>query len=406
MAATMVTSTDAGSGSAARDPVDFPLASQDALCRAQRAAGLIPRHGFGVLRRIAILVALTWVPIAVWAVVEHRAFEGVVAEPLFRHFGVHVRFLFALPLLILAEPVAQAIARRIVGYFQSSGLVPEAERGRFARIVEDCRRLLRSRLALGIIVAFVLTSSAVESHEAERFHEIAWGLNPGAPTPHLGFGAWWFVWVARPIYSIVLINWLWRLVVSAVLLGRISRLDLRLVASHPDGSGGLGFLESFPVAFAPVIVASSAVLSARWGHDVLYHGLALESLRVPAALFVALVLILFLGPLAVFVPRLAALRRQSLLAYGALVGRHGDLVQRRWIRGETVDDKGLLSAPELGPVADTLALYEAVARLRTVLIGRRAVLTVAAAAILPMLPVGAIRIPIREQLLGLIKILM
>ena len=82
-------------------------------------------------------------------------------------------------------------------------------------------------------------------------------------------------------------------------------------------------------------------------------------------LFVVLVLVVFLAPLLVFVPRLVALRRQSLLAYGALVGRLGRLVDHRWIRGEVVDDRGLLDAPELGPVADTLTLYEAVGRLRS-----------------------------------------
>jgi hypothetical protein len=329
-----------------------------------------------------------------------------VAEPLLHHLGVHARLLIALPLLILAEPLAQAIGQRIVGYFQTSGLVAEPERDRFIEIVESCRRLLRSRLVLGIIVASVLSSSIVETYEAERFHEVAWGLSPGASTPHLGFGAWWFVWVSRPIYSILLVNWLWRLVVATMLLGRIARLDLRLVPSHPDACGGLGFLQSFPTAFALVILASSVVLSARWGHDVIYHHVSLASLRLPAALFVVLALILFLGPLFAFAPRLAALKRESLLAYGALVGRHGRLVHQRWVRGKSVEDSGLLSAPELGSVADTLTLYEAVARLRPVPIGRFAVITVVAAAILPMLPVVAFQIPIKEQLLRLIKILM
>jgi hypothetical protein len=84
------------------------------------------------------------------------------------------------------------------------------------------------------------------------------------------------------------------------------------------------------------------VLSARWGHDVLYHQLPVASLRLPAALFVVLALVLFLGPLLAFTPRLAALKRESLLAYGALVGWHGRLVHQRWIRGESVEDSGLL----------------------------------------------------------------
>jgi hypothetical protein len=97
---------------------------------------------------------------------------------------------------------------------------------------------------------------------------------------------------------------------------------------------------------------------------------------------------------------------RSLLAYGALVGRHGRLVERRWLRGERVDDHGLLSAPELGPVADTLTLYQAVAAFRAVPISRRTVLLVVAAAVLPMIPVVAIRVPIGQEVLKLIKTVM
>jgi hypothetical protein len=188
-----------------------------------------------------------------------------------------------------------------------------------------------------------------------------------------------------PLYQLLLLTWLWRAVVLTVLLWRISRLDLQLVATHPDRCGGLGFLERLPGAFAPVIAGTSVVLAARWGHDVLYHGTPIASLRVPAAVYLMLVLVLFLAPLLVFAPRLAAFKRQSVLAYGALVGRHGRLVERRWLRGQPVDDEGLLSAPEVGPVADTIALYQAVSGLRAVPIGKQALITVAGAAMVPMI---------------------
>jgi hypothetical protein len=389
----------------AADPVDFSVARQDALYEAQRAARLIPDRGFGLVRRILLYLLVAWVPPVVWALANRRAFEGVVAEPLLQHFEVHARFLVAVPLLLAAEPLAESIARRIIAYFQSSGLLLEAERPRFVQIVEDCRRLFRSRLALAVIVGIAFLNALLATWHPAQFHELDWAAGVEPEGRRLGLGAWWYLWVSRPIFAMLLLNWIWRLAGTAILLGRVARLDLQLVPTHPDGCGGLGFLQNLPVAFTPVIAAASAVHSARWGHDVLYHGVALEAFRLPAAVFVGLMLVLFLGPLLVFVPKLAALRQRSLLAYGALVGRHGRLVDRRWIRGEQVDDDGLLSAPELGPVADTLTLYQAVAAFRAVPIGRRTVLLVAAA-VLPMIPVVAIRVPIGQEVLKLIKTVM
>lgn len=383
--------------------LDFSLVREDCLHDAQRAAHLMPLRGFGLGRRIGILVAVTWLPLAIAALVNRHAFEGT--EPLLQHFGVHVRFLVAIPLFILAEPLAEAVGRRIISYFLGSGLVGEAGRGAFVEVVQSCRRLLRSRLALLGVAVFAALQAVQAVRDMGHMHEIH-GWATSSADGHLGFAAWWFLLVSRPIYGVILVNWIWRLLVAVVLLWRIARLDLQLVPTHPDGCGGLGFLQNMPTAFAPVILGSSAVLAGRWGHDVLYHQVPVESLRVPMAIFVVLVLVLFLAPLLVFAPNLLALKRRSLLAYGALVGRHGRLVERRWVRGETVADDGLLQAPELGPVADTLTLYEAIQKLRAAPIGKQSVITVVGAAIIPMLPVIAIQIPIKDQLLGVIKILL
>jgi hypothetical protein len=381
----------------------FSLVREDCLHDAQRAAHLMPLRGFGLARRIGILIAVTWLPLAIAALVNRHAFEGT--EPLLQHFGIHLRLLVAIPLFILAEPFAESVGRRILSYFLSSGLVGESERGAFVDVVQSCRRLLRSRWALLGVVGFQALQAAQAVGDMAHTHEIH-GWAASTADGHLGFAAWWFLLVSRPIYGLLLFNWIWRLLVTVVLLWRLARLDLQLVPTHPDGCGGLGFLQKVPSMFAPVIMASAAVLAGRWGHDVLYHGVRVESLYVPMGLFVALALVLFLAPLLVFVPPLIALKRQSLLAYGALVGRHGRLVERRWVRGETVEDDGLLQAPELGPVADTLTLYEAIQRLRAAPIGKQSVITVAGAAIIPMLPVIAIQIPIKDQLLGVIKILL
>ena len=279
--------------------LDFSLVREDSLHDAQRVAHLMPLRGFGLLRRIGILIAITWLPLAIAALLNRHAFGG--AEPLLQHFGVHVRFLVAVPLFILAEPFAETMGRRILSYFLDSGLVAESERAAFVAIIQSCRRLLRSRSALLGVVAFVALQAILAVRDLAHMHEIhGWAM--GGEGGHLGFAAWWFLVVSRPIYGLLLVNWVWRLVVIVVLLWRISRLDLQLVPTHPDGCGGLGFLQKTPTVFAPVIMASAAVVAGRWAHDVLYHGVRVESLYVPMGLFVALVLVLFLAPLLVFVP--------------------------------------------------------------------------------------------------------
>jgi hypothetical protein len=119
-----------------------------------------------------------------------------------------------------------------------------------------------------------------------------------------------------------------------------------------------------PKAFSLLAFAASAVVASRLAHDVMYHGVTLMSLKVVLTGFVVLVVAICVAPLLALAGPLAAAKRRALLEYGALVGKHGRLVRQRWILGEAPADDALLQAPEIGPVADTMVLYEAVARMR------------------------------------------
>ena len=71
----------------------------------------------------------------------------------------------------------------------------------------------------------------------------------------------------------------------------------------------------------------------------------------------------------------------------------------------TMPSSDLLSAPEIGPVADAISLYDAVARSRTIPIGKRSVIAIAIPAALPLLAVFAIEVPVKELLLKLLTTL-
>ena len=157
------------------------------------------------------------------------------------------------------------------------------------------------------------------------------------------------------------------------------------------------------VVFAPVVFALSAVLASNWAHNVLYHQLKVASLKPLVLVYLVLVLAVFLSPWLAFMPVLKRFRRQSRFAYGALATRHGQLVDRRWIKSEEVGGEEMLSAPELGPVADVSSLFEIVEGIRTVPLRKKAAARLLFAALLPLIPVFAIEMPLKDivkQLLG------
>src|SRR5262249_29287768 len=152
-------------------------------------------------------------PIAVWAVLHGRALPGGHAEPLLAHYGVQVLCLVAIPMMILCEAVANVVAHRIVPQFVSSGLVAPADRPRFVEIVRSVARLRDASLPWIFVVGAAIATIVFGRDEVES-DSIVWSL---ADDGGIGFGGWWFLYVARPIYVALVFGWLWRLALVAVL---------------------------------------------------------------------------------------------------------------------------------------------------------------------------------------------
>ena len=310
---------------------------------------LAPASGLGTARRALFFMAVTWLPIVGWAAIEGRPTLIGTDESLLQHYGIHVRCLVAIPLFIVAE--AWAIIVRPTAH--DDGL--------------------------------------------------AWAF---APDGTLGFGGWWFAYVARPVFIALLLGWIWRIVLVTYWMWRIGRLGLSLVPTHPDHAGGLGFVEKLPAALAPVTFAISAAIASRWAHEMNFHGATLQSFRLPLALFVILWSLFALLPLLALAPAMRRARTEALPAYAALVGQQGRLVHRRWILHEDVGEAPILDASQIGPVADAGTMYDAVKSMRIVPIGRASIVRILLPLALPMLAVAATQVPIADIVTTLGKALL
>src|SRR5262249_26515428 len=109
---------------------------------------------------------------------------------------------------------------------------------------------------------------------------------------HLSPAGWWHVLISAPALLVLLLGWAWRLFLWGRFLYLCSRLDIQLIASHPDGSAGLKFVGQSLASFALLGFAIGA-LAAGFVADQVADG---ESLLT----FKFLPLYLALAVLAVF----------------------------------------------------------------------------------------------------------
>jgi hypothetical protein len=370
--------------------------------RWQQAIHLAPAGGLGAARRAILFGLLSWLPIALWALFRGRFFQTATGEPLLQHFGVHVRCLVSIPLLILGEATLHRTTQRCIPQFIAGGLVNDAARPRFETALRTARRWRDSSLPWLFVVGVVIAVIVVD-RPASRADEMSWAFDQ---TGRLGFGGVWFAYVVRPIFITLVLGWLWRIMLLAGLFAQFGRLGLALVPSHPDHVGGLGFLKRLPGAFAPVTLGLSAMLASRWAHVIVYHGQTLSGLKVQAAVFVVVWSLLLLAPLSTLMPVLRAAKNAALPSYAAMVAEQGRLVRRRWIDGTMKAGAPLLEPEGVGPIVDAAGMFDVVRSMRMLPIGRSSFAGIAVPLLLPMLVVAALQIPVGDLLLDLVKALM
>jgi hypothetical protein len=221
----------------------------------------------------------------------------------------------------------------------------------------------------------------------------------------LTLSGFWFGYVSLPIFQFLLVRWYFRIFIWARFLWQVSRIELSLIPSHPDRLAGLGFLASMAHAFAPLAVAHGAMLAGLIASRIFYAGAGLLQFKVEIAVMVVFMLCLLFGPLLVFSPQLAAAKRNGTREYGTLAERYVREFDQKWLRGGVAADEALVGSADIQSLADLSNSYEVVRSMRVVLVTRDAAVQIAAATLVPIVPLALTMMPAEELLKRLFQIL-
>ena len=210
--------------------------------------------------------------------------------------------------------------------------------------------------------------------------------------------------MSLPIFQFLLVRWYFRLAIWARFLWQVSRIDLRLVPTHPDRVGGLGFLSITVAAFIPLAVAHGALLSGQLADRIFFLGAALPQFKAEIAVVVVFLMLVVLGPLLVFAAQLAQAKRTGLREYGALAERYVREFDAKWLRGGAPADEPLVGSGDIQSLADKGTGYEVVRTMRSAPITRDAIIQLVAATLLPIAPLALTMMPLEELLKKLLGI--
>jgi hypothetical protein len=389
-----------------RDGEDFSLVLGGPLFQLWLGVRLAGRDLELLRRRIVVMVLLTWMPLLLLSVMAGRALGGSVPLPFLLDAEQHLRLLIVLPLLIFAEIAANQRIRQVVQQFLNLGLIPDAARAQFDLAVASAMRLRNSRVAELLLIALVYGVGVPYFwRNYIALDVVSWYGVMADGKLHPSPAGWWLGCVSLPVLQFLLLRWYFRLYIWARFLWQVSRIELQLLASHPDGCGGLGFLNLVRQAFAPLLLAQGVLLTGLIANRILFAGGRLPQFLIDIVALVAISAIMVFAPLLVFTPKLQAIARIGLLEYGALAQKYAREFDQKWLRRAESAEEPLLGSADIQSLADMNNSFEFVDRMRWVPFTVRDVLLLAAIPLLPIVPLTLSMFSVEELLERLLKLM-
>jgi hypothetical protein len=360
-------------------------------------------HVFGdglqlVRRRILGALLIVWLPLLVLSVLEGQAWGRRSPVPFLWDIEANVRFLVVVPLLILSELTVHERMRLVVRQFVDRNLIPEAAMPRFDAAIASAFRMRNSVVAEVILLALVYIVGIwiVWRNFIALSTTATWYATAAPEGTTLLLTGKWYAYVSLPLFQFLLMRWYYRVLIWGRFLWQVSRIELRLIPTHPDRVGGLGFLAYISFAFTPLAVAHGALLAGLIAERIFYLGAALPDFKAEIVVVVLFLLFLAFGPLLVFAPQLAAAKRRGLREYGTLAEGYARDFDVKWLRGGAPAGEPLLGSADIQSLADLGNSFEIVKSMRLVPMTRETVLGLVVATLAPVVPLALTMMSLEE----------
>ncbi len=346
-------------------------------------------------------VAVTWIPLAALA-----AFRGLDSLRSFlEDYAAQSRILVVIPLLILAEPPMVALLVRVAHHFPNAGFIKETDLPRFERALSDFTHRGESLAVRVVLVLLIYMFLGLIMSDVESSSFMPWCFGEGGVT-NLSRAGSWYVFVSLPVLLYIVLRWVWRQLLWLWLLTITSRMDLHLVPSHPDRTGGLSFLEECMRGYIPFGLAVGTIVAGAVANRVVHLHHSLASFKYTPIFMIVFVVIVCVGPLCIFWNILLRTRRRGIFEYGALALTMGRQFEAKWLADPARTRDDALEKPDFSATIDLYSVVANVHSMNLFPVGHLSLARLTIASLAPVIPLALVVLPLDELMKRVLKLLL
>ena len=352
-------------------------------------------------RKLIFFCLTAWVPLFILSQVFSVAYNPALKVSLLTDFVVWARFFVALPILILAERVVKFhVSRALIQLFKT-GIISDNNVMDYESILSRIYKIRESKISeiIILIIAYISTLVVWRNYDQSNLTS-TWIFTEGGVLTIPGY---WYYFVSAPIFQFFLYRMTWKFFLWVYFLYKLSKIELNLVATHPDLSGGLQFIGTTNIYFGILGTAQCCIISAQIAEWVSIGRYQLSDQYSTILIDVLVASFLLMLPIAVFLPKLYRLRLQGKRDYSIVSMNYVRLFEEKWVKGVNPDNEKILGSSDVQSLADLYNSYAIVDQIRTIPVKPRLLLNLLIIIAIPFAPLVFFAIPPEEVLKTVLK---
>ncbi|SLM48973.1 membrane protein of unknown function [Nitrospira japonica] len=401
------------------DSIPFSLFEGDFLTRFFQRIGMGSYRTGDLVKRALFLMTLTWGVLAALAVWSGLHWTQPRGQNFFFDFAAYGQLIAGLPMFLVAERVIDRQTKEVARCFVTTGVV---EPGDAIRLVRVNWQLKQSRHKawpdlLCILLGYAITAAwMIPEMNNGRLTWHATDLDSHLqPMTWYGFremlqtltwpGAWEFIFVG-PLTTYWWLRWSVKVLLWTWYLYQVSNLRLNLVPSHPDSTGGIGFLSDAQTKFGWIILAYGiSYVAPTILYKLTFEGATILVLSVwgYAASFVIGAPVLFTLPLFMFTQQLSQAKSRALEVLQERSMERAQAFEEKWLKACTSGHYELMSGSDLTGLDALNRVYDHIHKMRVVPFDLRSFSELVGSALGPMVPLLPYIVDIPEPFLKAIE---
>lgn len=368
----------------------FSLFEGDLVSRMFLRLGMASYRASDLTKRTLYLIAITWIPLALLAIVSGVHWPRPRGQNFFMDVAAYGQLLLGLPMFLVAERVIDRQTKAAARYFVTTGVVPPGDAVRVLRINWQLKRLRREVWPdlVCIALAYALTAAWMVP-ELYNGRDTWHALKQAGGREVLTWpGAWELICVG-PLTTYWWLRWTVKVGMWSWYLFKISRLRLNLVPSHPDKTGGIGFLSDAQTKFGWVILAYGiSYVAPTIAYKLVFEGATLSVVSVwgYAVSFIVGAPLLFTLPLFMFTAQLYHAKARAVEMFQERSMERALAFQEKWLKACSSGSYELMSGSDLTGLNAMNQVYDHIRSMRVVPFDVRSFTELVGSALGPMVP--------------------